>query len=811
MRRLRPAGSLVGLAAAGLLLAVPAPPVLAARSAATPAPGPSSGVLINEVYGGGGNSGAIFTRDFIELANRGSDPVDLAGWTVQYHSASPTGGWQATPLTGTIAPGGYLVVAEAAGAGGTTDVPAQIEGDIAMGSGAGTVALVASTTLLGCSDSAGCVAGSVDLVGYGNATIAEGAPVPGASNTHSVARRPLPDTDVNATDFAAADPTPGAADAGPVNPPVNPPDPGPVRIHDIQGTSFVSPLDGRPIGNVPGVVTAVRTATSPRGFFLQDPAPDGDPATSEGIFVYTNAPGVTAGDAVLVSGTVKDFYPDGAPAVAQALSITEITGPTVTVLSSGNPLPAPELITPTTVPDRFAPDLGGASIETTPITPARSALDFWESREGMRVEIDDARVVGPTSSYGEQYVTSKPSQDTSFRGGTLLTGENAIPSGRIQVVPLVASPAVDVADSYTGATVGPVDYSRFGGFGIAATQLGPVRRGGLTPGVAATPTRRQLSIATYNVQNLAPADPAAKFAALARGIVSNLAAPDIVALEEVQDNDGAADDGVVAADRTLAVLTGAITAAGGPRYQWREIDPADDQDGGQPGGNIRTVLLFNPDRVAFVDRGDPGVDRTRTATAVTGRVGDPRLTLSPGRIDPGNPAWNSSRKPLVAEFRFQGRPVFVIANHFDSKGGDQSADGRFQYPARSSEVQRRAQAPLVHSFVLSILARNLFAQTVVLGDLNDFQFSPALATVRTGRADGRGFPALVDLIDTLPANRRYTYVYQGVSQVLDHILLTPGSFLTGSVQYEVVHLNSEFAAQTSDHDPQVVRLFGPFF
>lgn len=809
MRRLRPTGPLVGFAVVGLLLAAPAPPVLATPGTAAAA-APSAGVVINEVYGGGGNSGATFTRDFIELANRGSAPVDLAGWSVQYHPAA-AGPWQATPLSGTLAPGGYLVVAEAPGAGGTTDVPAQISGSIAMSSSAGTVALTTSTTLLGCTDSIGCTAGSVDLVGYGNAGIAEGAPVPGAANTRSVGRRPSPDTDVNAADFTTGDPTPGAANAGPVNPPPVSGDAGPLRIHDIQGTSFVSPVDGHPVGNVPGVVTGVRAAASPRGFFLQDPNPDADPATSEGIFVYMNTPDVAAGDAVLVSGTVKDFYPDGAPAVAQALSITEITGPTVIVLSSGHPLPAPELITPGTIPDQFAPDLGGASIETTPITPARSALDFWESREGMRVEIDDARVVGPTSRYGEQYVTSKPGQDTSFRGGTLLTGENAIPSGRIEVVPLVASPAVDVADVYTGPTIGPVDYSRFGGFLIAATQLGPVHHGGLTPGVATTPTRRQLSIATYNVENLAPADPAAKYAALAGGIVSNLAAPDIVALEEVQDNDAAADDGVVAADRTLIVLTGAITAAGGPHYQWREIDPANDQDGGQPGGNIRTVLLFNPDRVAFVDRGDPGIDRTHTATTVTGRVGDPRLTLSPGRIDPGNPAWNSSRKPLVAEFRFQGRPVFVIANHFDSKGGDQSAEGRYQYPARRSEVQRQAQAALVHSFVMSILACNLFAQTVVLGDLNDFQFSPALATVRTGRADGRGFPALFDLIDTLPANRRYTYVYQGVSQVLDHILLTPGTFLTGAVQYEVVHLNSEFADQTSDHDPQVVRLFGPFF
>jgi hypothetical protein len=165
------------------------------------------------------------------------------------------------------------------------------------------------------------------------------------------------------------------------------------------------------------------------------------------------------------------------------------------------------LLTATSVPDLYAPDLGGASIETTPITQARSALDFWESREGMRVQVDNARVVGPTDSYGEQYVTTKPDQKPTYRGGTLLTAENATPSGRLEIVPVIANRPVSVGDVYAGATVGPVDYSRFGGYLIAATQLGTVVSGGLKPVLATTPTARGLSVATYNVQNLAPGDP----------------------------------------------------------------------------------------------------------------------------------------------------------------------------------------------------------------------------------------------------------------------------------------------------------------
>jgi predicted extracellular nuclease len=95
------------------------------------------------------------------------------------------------------------------------------------------------------------------------------------------------------------------------------------------------------------------------------------------------------------------------------------------------------------------------------------------------------------------------------------------------------------------------------------------------------------------------------------------------------------------------------------------------------------------------------------------------------------------------------------------------------------------------------------ADVVVLGDLNDYQFSPAVSVLKTGTADGSDPSILTDLIGTLPANQRYTYVFNGVSQVLDHILVTRGA---GEVQYEVVHVNAEYADQVSDHDPQVVRL-----
>jgi uncharacterized protein len=108
-----------------------------------------------------------------------------------------------------------------------------------------------------------------------------------------------------------------------------------------------------------------------------------------------------------------------------------------------------------------------------------------------------------------------------------------------------------------------------------------------------------------------------------------------------------------------------------------------------------------------------------------------------------------------------------------------------------------------HNFINQILAIDKKADVVVVGDLNDYQFSPALSVLRTGTADGSGKPTLTDLITTLPANQQYTYDFDGVSEVLDHILITKG---IGKFTYQVVHVNAEFANQASDHDPQVVDI-----
>ncbi|HEV2779997.1 MAG TPA: endonuclease/exonuclease/phosphatase family protein [Actinophytocola sp.] len=766
---------------------------------ATAAPSPDA--VIAEVYGGGGNSGATLTQDFIELGTRGAAAVSVTGWSVQYLPANPsaTSQWQVTPLSGEVSPDRRYLVAEATGSGGTVPLPTpDVTGTIAMAATAGTVALVTSTERLTCKTAADCAADTRirDLVGYGNAVVRELTPAPTLSNTSSAQRSAaLLDTDDNGADFTSGEPTPAGGGGG--TPPVT------ARIHEIQGGTRLSPLDGQQVSGVPGIVTAVRAFGSARGFWFQDPQPDADPATSEGLFAFTGSatPAVAAGDSVLVSGTVDEFYPDAPPSSSVHQSTTELTNPQWTIVSSGNPLPPAEILGADTVPVAYTPEAGGASIEPLALRPADFALDFFESRESMRVQVDDARVVGPTTEFNELFVTTKPNQNPTPRGGTLYSGYDQQNSGRLLIQSLIPFaqrpfPKAHVGDRLAGVTAGPVDYSRFGGYQIQATELGELVPGGLQRETTRPQRPYELAVATYNVENLAPDNDPAKFARLAEGLVRALASPDIVALEEIQDNNGAVDDAVVAADETLRLLTEAIVAAGGPRYQWRQIDPVDDADGGQPGGNIRVAFLFNPARVSFVDH--PGGDAT-TPVDVTGHWPfGPRLTVSPGRVNPTSDAWLNSRKPLAGEFRFLGQTFFVIANHFNSKGGDQPLTGRFQPPARSSEVQRVAQATEVSTFVRKIQSLDRHANIVVLGDINDFPFSPAAQQLTAGGS-------LVDLINTLPPAERYNYVFQGNSQTLDHV------FVGGLrlVDYDVVHVNAEFFDQVSDHDPQVVRIF-PF-
>jgi len=583
-----------------------------------------------------------------------------------------------------------------------------------------------------------------------------------------------------------------------------------VPIHDIQDSSHLSPKNGQTLTTMSSIVTALRTAGSTRGFYIQDLNPDASDATSEGLFVFTGSSSnpaslVSVGDIVQVGGRVSEFRPS-----ANNLTITELVGPlTVNKLSSGNPLPTPVVIGAggRTPPTTVIEDDATGDVETSGVfDPASDGMDFYESLEGMLVQVNDAVAVGPTSDFGsnrEIPVVGDNGANAGLRtarGGIIIQPTDFNPE-RIILNDWISGgptlPPVNVGDSYPGTTAGVIDYS-FGNFKLQVILLPPLSDNGLQQETTTPAGTNQLAVATFNVENLAPSDPPSKYATLAELTVNHLQSPDIIAIEEIQDNNGVTNDGTVDASTTWSLLISAIQAAGGPTYDYRQIDPVNGQDGGAPGGNIRQGFLFRTDRgLSFIDR--PGAGST-TANAVVGSGAGMQLQYSPGRIDPTNAAFNSSRKPLAGEFTFNGHHLFVIANHFNSKGGDDPLFGHFQPPTRSSEVQRHQQAQVEHNFVNAIVTADPNADVVVLGDLNDFEFSDTVTILK-------GAPGILnDLMDILPQDQRYSYVFEGNSQTLDHTLFSDDLFNTRPFDYDIVHVNSEFADQASDHEPQVAHI-----
>jgi predicted extracellular nuclease len=469
----------------------------------------------------------------------------------------------------------------------------------------------------------------------------------------------------------------------------------------------------------------------------------------------------------------------------------------------------------------------------------------------MRLSVADAIAVGPTNNFGEVTVISQLQIDAGVRtprSGVLvrnLTGTGDYQPGDFNPERLILddllsdTPSLNVGDEFLEDPVGVLDQS-FGAFKLLVTEDPGRVDNHLSRETAAPAGARELAVATFNVENLSALDcvnEPEKVAGLAGQIVNSLRSPDLIAIEEMQDDSGDeddtpnGDDGTVAAGASWQCLIDAIVAAGGPLYDYRQIDPLDNVDGGVPGGNIRVGFLFHSERgLEFVDR--PGGD----ATADTDVVATPngkgaQLTISPGRVLDadlgGAKAFLDTRKSLAGEFRFRGETIFVVANHFSSKGDDRPLFSHFQPPFRLTEFEsgspedgwRHAQAQAINDFVDEILAVDSDAHVIVLGDINDFDFSETVG-VLTGEliavaggadADGSGptapggDPVLGTLFDLLPADERYSYVFEGNSQVLDQILVS-NSLLDLDPTYDVVHVNAEFWDQVSDHDPSVMKV-----
>lgn len=551
------------------------------------------------------------------------------------------------------------------------------------------------------------------------------------------------------------------------------------RIGMLQGPGHVSPWRGKTVSGLRVVVTA----TDARGFWVQDAAPDRDPRTSDGLFVAHAQPlGVRPGDRLVMSGTVTERRPGGNP---DNLSVTSLRQARWRLSGHGRP-PAALLLGPGgLVPPRGIAPAAPESADYH-LAPRRYRLDYFERLEGMRVRLENARVLAPRNRYGDIAVALDAGPDPA----SVLIVAHRDAAGHAST-----TPSVDRDDRLDGV-VGVLSYD-YGRYRVLLTATPRVRRGHGQRPVASIPAGR-LGIASYNVFNLSGNAPAERFAGLADDINRHLDRPALLALQEIQDHDGEARDPADAAPAdaspTLKRLIAAIAAGGGRRYRWIAADPAPDQDGGAPGANIRQVILFDPHVVRFAGIADRALPAWTEVTVER----DGTLSRPAGRIRPGHPAFTHSRKPLAALFSVDGVPLLVIANHFNSQRADAADYGRRQPPPRPSARQRKRQAEIVACFAAQVLRANPHADLVVLGDFNDAATSPSLAPLTAA--------GLHDAGAGLPREARYTTLFDGRTEALDHIFLSPHLAANDEVTYQAMHINTPFARHNSDHDPVLMSL-----
>lgn len=575
------------------------------------------------------------------------------------------------------------------------------------------------------------------------------------------------------------------------------------RIHDIQGESHTSEYAGQTVTDIEGIVTEYGYTFANgnyKGFFIQDPEPDDNDSTSEGIFVYSTSVSLKPdiGDHVSVSGVVSE-YNEGS---SSNMTSTQITLSTIHTIAKGADLPEPVVL-----------GKGGRVIPSSIIDndslaefqPSEDAMDFYESLEGMLVTLPTPTIISPywTSGGGTSIVYNIPARVDNTEedvitpaGGLVLRGVDNLNPQRLLIAYGDPGQQVGTGDKFNGDVTGVIGYNNGNYKVIPAFGSLP----GITPSSFTQETstitvdEEKLLVASYNIENYYPGVGATKIQKLAQSITVNLKKPDIISVVEMQDSDGEANNGTVEA--SAAELIQAIQTAGGPAYNYVDIAPVNNADGGAPGGNIRVGFLYNTARVKLSDSitGQKG----SALQAVSYDAASDELTYNPGRIDPTNSAFANSRKPLAAQFEFNGEKVIVIANHFNSKSGDNGPFGNVQPPVLSSEVQRHKIAAVVNAFVKDVLTANPSANIVALGDLNDFQFTKTAAILKGNELD--------NLIEKLPLNEQYTYTYDGNSQVLDHILASKN--IANSATVDVVHLNADFPesrGRVSDHDPVVAQ------
>ncbi|WP_274460006.1 endonuclease/exonuclease/phosphatase family protein [Gemella haemolysans] len=564
------------------------------------------------------------------------------------------------------------------------------------------------------------------------------------------------------------------------------------NIGEVQGESHESPLVGKEVV----INNVVVTKTDKTGFYVQDKVSDNNPRTSDAIYVASKDK-VESGDLLKVQGTVKEGYMEEYSVKpgqtfkkpAGSLTVTQIINATITKLGKA------ELPKALNISEKMPKDI----VDNTPTkyNPETEALDYWESLEGMRVEVTKPKVTGPQYK-GDIYVLPG-----DYKGQKLnnIGGVNLRPGVQnTEVLPItVGNTFVAKAKDYFNDNISGVVTYRNKTYKIDPTAVPTLQDGGLKREVSKIyPAEDKLTIASYNIENFSANNsghdetPEEKVDKIANSFIKEVHSPDIITLIEVQDNNGGVSDGTVDGVKSGEKLAQRIKSFGGPDYKYTEIAPVDGKDGGKPGANIRVAYLYNPKRVTLIGKEKGGSEEA--ARFVNGH-----LEKNPARIDPTSVHFEKVRKSLAAEFEFKGERIVVIANHLKSKLGDDAIYGSNQPSVENTKAKRIEEAKILNAFIKEGLRQNPNLKFVLTGDFNDFEFSDSVKTIVGNE--------LVNLMAEHEQGDRYSYFYRGSNQSLDNVLISKN--IKDKVVFSPVHINASFMEEhgrASDHDPVVVQI-----
>lgn len=810
-------------------------------------------VLINEVYGGGGNNGATYTHDFVELVNVSSSAVSLEGWSLQYASATGTT-WTKNTLSGSIPAGSTFLVQEKIGAGGTTALPTpDAIGDLAMSGTTGKVALVSSAAAItGPTD-----ADVVDYVAWGSAAApaAGGSPAPATTNATSITRDAAhTNTAVNGADFVAADPTPQNAagnvpSPSPTASPTASPSPSPTStapdtdtvtpIAAIQGTGDATPLNGQTV-TTEGVVTAHYPVGGYNGYVIQTPGTGGaidlgSHTASDAVFVYTRtasvANEVALGDTVRVTGTAGEFN-----------GLTQLSveaGKTTKIADAAKPAPVTLTSWPTSIAQRESLESMLVTVSSTfTVTNTNNTNRYGEVglAAGTGVLRQPTDVARPGSAEAEAVAADNLARGVVLDDGGSLdyaaranSGTGALLNGDLTPAYVSVDHPVVVGGTATLTGSFVLDYRN------NAWKLNPASflpGDGVTQGQATFSNPRtaapasvggDLSVGSFNVLNyfttlgssnaacqpytdragvgtnvrtgcdLRGAWGAADLARQQSKIVSAINTLDasVVGLMEIENS---AKTTPSTPDTAVSTLVDALnTAAGSSKWAYvpasAQLPDASEQD------VIRNAIIYQPARVE--------------------RVGD---ALALGTLSGSGQAFDNAREPIAQKFApvAGGEPFLFVVNHFKSKGssGASGAQADQKDGQGAWNPARVAQATALRDWVTSLTSTGDAA--VLVGDFNSYtQEDPLKVLYDAGYTDAESGLEL----------GRSTYSFDGLSGSLDHVLLNEAAWkrVTGgdvwninsgeSVALEYSRYNNhgtlfwqEGPYRSSDHDPLKVGL-----